>query len=203
MSVIVRHIDIEKMQRTSARKTLNVTALALGTIGLVAAALALALDKTLPYRIGPDHYTQYQWVWRLVAVSLAVALPALILGLALRHKLAVVLALLSPVFLAFIGGVHSGPNPQAWCYNNLRHIEGAKEQLALKNNLTNGVVVTTEQLLPFINGKFWGLNCAEHGTYTINSIRMEARCSVHGTISEMEAEWKVRMGAQRSQGRTR
>jgi hypothetical protein len=128
--------------------------------------------------------------------------PALVLGLVARRKLYIGLALMPLVLLAFIGGVHSAPNPQAWCRSNLREIEMAKEQLAQKNGLTNGATVTAEHISPYIEGGFGNLECAEHGTYTINPIGTEARCSVHGSMSEMEAAWKAEMDAhKRSQGR--
>jgi hypothetical protein len=184
---------MEKMQQRPIKKTLNVTALALGTIAIVAAASALALDKSLPYRIGRDHYGQYLWVWRFSGVALAVAVPALILGILSRQRVAIGLALFTPVFLGFMGGVHSGPNPQAWCLINLHQIEDEKVQLALSNDLTNGVAVTAEQLSPYLQDRRGSLECAEHGKYTINLIGVEARCSVHGSISEMEAGWKAQM----------
>lgn len=183
---------------TPFRKALNAVALTLAVIALVAAAAALAFDKSLPYRIGPNYYTQYLWVFRFAEVSLAAAVAALVLGIVARRKLYVGLALMPVVFLVVcIGGVHSGPNPQAWCYNNLRRIEAAKWELAQKNNLTNGTVVTAEQLSPYIEGGFSSLKCAEHGVYTINPIGTEARCSVHGSLSEMEAAWKAEMDAQK------
>jgi len=45
------------------------------------------------------------------------------------------------VYLAIPSLIHSGPNPQAWCCNNLRLIDGAKEQLVLQKNLTNGTEI--------------------------------------------------------------
>jgi len=93
-------------------------------------------------------------------------------------------------FLFSFGGPHSGPNPEAWCYNNLRKIDAAKYQLAEKNNLTNGTVVTSEQISPYIEGGFASLKCAEHGQYVINPIGTEPRCSFHRSMSEMEANWK-------------
>ena len=181
------------MQQTPFRKRLNVTALVLGTIAIVAAASALALDKSLPYRVDRDHYAQYLWVWRFSKVALAIAVTVLILGIVDRHRLAIGLALLTPVFLSFIGGAHSGPNPQAWCLINLHQIDDAKEQLALNHNFANGVVVTAEQISPYIQDRRRSLECAEHGKYNINPIGTEARCSVHGSTSEMEAGWKAEM----------
>lgn len=179
---------------------MNALALAVAIIALVAAASALAFDKSLPYRIGPDHYVQYLWVFRLAKVSIAAMVPALVLGLVARRKLCIGFALMPLVLLAFIGGVHSAPNPQAWCRSNLREIEMAKEQLAQKNGLTNGATVTAEQISPCIEGGFGNLECAEHGKYTINPIGTEARCSVHGSMSEMEAAWQAEMAVTNTPG---
>lgn len=153
---------------------------------MTAAAGALLLDKSLPYRIGPSFYAQYLWVGRLAIVSLAVGVITVVLGIVFRRRLPIVLGLLTPAFLVYIGGVHSGPNAFAWCINNFRQIDGAKEQLAFADKLTNEVAVTAEQVSPHIKDGFGSLECAEHGKYTINPIGTEPRCSFHGSISEME-----------------
>lgn len=175
------------MLHTRIRKALNVTALALGAFAVLAAAFALVLDKSLPYRIGPDQYARYLWVGRLVRVAFAVAVLALVLGLVSRQRLPIGFALLTPVCLFFIGGIHSGPNSQTWCFNNLRQIDKAKEQFAKKGELTNGATVTVGQIAPYLRNGFADPQCAEHGSYTINPIGLEPYCSFHGTISEMEA----------------
>ena len=165
------------------------TARVLGVIAIVLAASTFILDKFLPYRIGPSYYALYLWVEMLPVVLLAVLILALFLGVASRQWFFVILALLGMLFLFSIGGPHSGPNPEAWCYNNLRKIDVAKERLTEKNNLTNGTVVTSEQISPYIEGGFGSLECAKHGQYVINPIGTEPRCSFHGSMSEMETNW--------------
>jgi len=64
------------------------------------------------------------------------------------------------------------------CINNLRQIEGAKEQWALQNGKPPGSVPTTADILPFLNGKLPG--CPNGGTYTLNAIGKPATCSVAG-----------------------
>jgi hypothetical protein len=89
--------------------------------------------------------------------------------------------------------VQSGPNPQAWCYNNLRKIEAAKLKFASEKQLTNGAAITGGQISKYIDGGFDTLECAEHGHYTIGAIGTESRCSIHGSISEMERGWQKEM----------
>lgn len=178
----IEQIRVSKRFRNTAR--------VLGVVAVVLAASTLVLGNSLPYRIGPSNYALYLWVEMLTVVSLAVVVLALFLGIAARQWFFVMLALLGILFLFAINGVHSGPNPEAWCFNNLRKIEAAKEQLAEKNNLTNGTVVTSEQISPYIEGGFASLECAKHGEYVINPIGTEPRCSFHGSMSEMETNWK-------------
>jgi hypothetical protein len=121
---------------------------------------------------------------------------AVILGISSRQRLPIVLAVMSCALLLFSisqGGVHSGPHPQTWCYNNLRKIEAAKSQFRSENNLTSGAAVNGAQISKSVDGGFDALECAEHGNYTIGAIGTEARCSVHGSISEMEREWQKHM----------
>jgi hypothetical protein len=189
---------MEKMQKTPIKVAVNVATIVLVSISIVTAVIAIVLDKSLPYRISQSQYAQFLWAGRLTAASMIISVAALVVSIVSRQWLYMGLALLPMVFLALIiGGVHSGPNPQAWCFNNLRKIESAKEQLVLRNNLTNKTAITAEQISPYIEGGVGSLQCAEMGNYIINLIGTEPRCSVHGSISEMEAEWKTYMSAQR------
>src|SRR5215468_7862978 len=96
------------------RVTITV-AVATGVAGVLASIAAVGLDKSLPYRIGLDDYSKYLWVGRLTVASLAVAVVALLSGLAARKGLPVVLGVVGFSPLLLIGGVHSGPNPEMWC----------------------------------------------------------------------------------------
>lgn len=68
--------------------------------------------------------------------------------------------------------IHSGPSTMSRIINNLRQIQGAKEQWALENHETNDVVVTREML----NGVFphGGYDAfvrpVAHERYTINTL---------------------------------
>jgi hypothetical protein len=178
----IETIRLSKGFRTVAR-VLGVVAIALGILNFI-------LDKFLPYRIGPSYYTFYLFTEVLAIASLAVMILALFVGVASGQWRSCVLAVVGMVMLFSMNPVHSGPNPEAWCYNNLRTIEAAKEQLAKDKNLTNGTVVTSEQLSPYIEGGFASLKCAERGEYIINPIGIEPRCTFHGSMSEMETKWK-------------
>ena len=124
------------------------------------------------------------------------AVSALAFGISSRKRLPTVLAVMSCALLLLAirqGGVHSGPNPQAWCYYNLRKIETATSQLVSEKQLTNGAAITGAQISKYIDGGFETLVCAEHGKYIICAVATEARCSVHGSISEMERGWQKEM----------
>jgi hypothetical protein len=138
-------------------------AIALGIAGVLASTAAVALDKSLPYRVGFTEYSRYLWVGRLSGVSVGLALLTLLCGMAARKgwfPFVVGLVSLSPLFM--IGGVHSGPDPQAWCFINLRKIDGAKEQLVHGRGLTNGTAVTMLEIAPSIPPGP-ELRCAEGG----------------------------------------
>jgi hypothetical protein len=161
----------------------------LAITAIVLAAITCILDKSLPYRIGQNYYLLFLWVERLTIVSILFVIAALLTSVATRQWLFVAFLIVGIFLLLSIGGPHSGPNPEAWCYNNLRKIDAAKDALAEKNHLTNGTVVTSEQLSHFIEGGYDSLHCAEKGAYVVNSVGIESRCTFHGSISEMETNW--------------
>lgn len=179
-------------------KRLYPVSVGLGAATVLVSLAALALDKSLPYRIGFADYARFTWVGRLTGASLGLALLSLVFGAAARKGwFPAGLALFGLTPLLLLEAVRSGPNPEAWCFNNLRVIEAAKEQLAQGRGLTNGAVVTMADISRFLAGG-QELRCAERGTYNINSIGNDARCTVHGSIPEMEAKWQRHMRAQRN-----
>jgi hypothetical protein len=172
----------------------------LGVIAVISAACSFAMIAYFPYRIHQGIYTWYLLAKHLVPVTSLTALVAMVSALALgirsRQRIPIALGVLSGTFLFFSitqVKVHSGPNPQAWCYNNLRKIEAATSQLIAENQLTNGVAITGAQIAKYIDGGFDSLVCAEHGKYMISAVGTEARCSVHRSISEMERAWQKDM----------
>jgi hypothetical protein len=179
---------------------LNNSAPTLGIIAAANAAGTFAMTISLPYRIHQGIYSWYIWTGHLLPFTSITAWVAMvcafILGISSRQRLPIVLAVISCALLFFSishGLVQSGPNPQAWCYNHLREIEAAKSQFALETNLANGATTADAQISKHIEGGFQRLECAENGKYTSGTVETEARCSVHGSISEMEREWQKKM----------
>ena len=170
-------------------KALRITSLGVGVVALVVAASAFALDKSLPYRIGPDNYTRYLWAGRLSIAALIACLLAIGLGIASRQRLPIVFGACSILGLLFMpGGPHSGTHPEIWCYFNLRRIDAAKEWLVHEKSMTNGAAITAEELSPRIEGGFRSLECYEHGVYTVGPVGTEPRCSVHGSLSQITGD---------------
>ena len=181
-------------------KLLNNSARTFGVVAALSAASIFAMTFSLPYRIHQGIYTWYLWTEALLPITSLITLvamvSAIVLGISSRQRLPIILAVLSCGLLFFSinhGAVHSGPNPQAWCHNNLRKIEAAKFQFASESHLTKGAAVTEAEVSKRIDGGFHTLVCAEHGKYTIGAVGTEARCSVHGSIGEMEGGWQKEM----------
>ncbi len=164
-----------------------------GAANIVVTVAALAMNISLPYRIRFTDYSRYKWAEYLIEFSIGLALLTFICGAVARQGwLPLRLSLLGLFPLLFIGGVHSGPNPQAWCFSNLRQIDGAKEQLARERGLTNGTPVSIADISKFMAAG-QEFRCAEHGRYIVNSIGNDARCTFHGSIPEIEAKWQKQM----------
>ena len=65
------------------------------------------------------------------------------------------------------------------CINNLRAIDGAKQQWALEKNKSGEAVPTVRNLLPYLKDGVFPV-CPEGGTYSINSVDAVPTCSVAG-----------------------
>jgi competence protein ComGC len=66
------------------------------------------------------------------------------------------------------------------CINNLRQIDGAKQQWALENKKDESAVPARADLDSFLNGSFSSLQCPQGGTYTINAVGVQPACSIPG-----------------------
>ena len=160
----------------------------IGVATIALTASTLLLDKSLPYRIRPGNYAHFEWVGPLAVASLVVAIAVMLFSIFTRQRLVFVLGLVSLVSLVlFMGGAHSGPNPEMWCYHNLRAIDAAKQQLAERMGLTNGAAIAADDISEFIEGGYGSLKCAQHGSLIIGAIGTEPRCSVHGSTGAIEA----------------
>jgi len=62
------------------------------------------------------------------------------------------------------------------CINNLRQIDGAKEQWALENKKNQGDAVTTSEVDAYIKGG--APECPSSGTYTSGAVGTDPVCTV-------------------------
>lgn len=67
------------------------------------------------------------------------------------------------------------------CINNLRLIDGAKQQWALEKNQPGDAVPTARDLLPYLKDGVFPA-CPAGGTYYINSVEALPTCSVAGHV---------------------
>ncbi len=97
-------------------------------------------------------------------------------------------ALVALVFMALVAAVvlpaflprrtSSRPPATHICIANLRQIDGAKEQWALKNHKSTNDVPTMEDLQPWLGRPFV---CPRGGTYIPGRIDEPPRCSIGGS----------------------
>jgi|ERR1051325_3561488 hypothetical protein len=86
---------------------------------------------------------------------------------------AIVVAITIPCFVAPPARRISTENS---CINNLRQIDGAKEQWALENRYTAGAIVSAKDVAPFIKG---GMpHCPRGGIYRIGTVGENPTCTV-------------------------
>ena len=76
--------------------------------------------------------------------------------------------------------IRDSPAKRNRCINQLRMIDSAKEQTAMERHLTDGAVVTGEQISGYLRGGWKGTKCPAGGTYKINAIGKNPECSVPG-----------------------
>lgn len=80
--------------------------------------------------------------------------------------------------------VRSRTSPANACINNMRQIQAAKNEWALENRISNNVVVTENDITPYIqlNSNSSIPPCPSGGTYTIGRVDELPTCSI-GTNS--------------------
>lgn len=64
------------------------------------------------------------------------------------------------------------------CVNNLRQIDGAKQQWMVENRKTTNDVVAWDDIRPYLKPT---LVCPQGGTYILGRIGESPRCSIGGT----------------------
>ncbi len=72
-------------------------------------------------------------------------------------------------------------NPQELCINNLRQIEGAKQQWALENGKPKGAIFIAADLFPYLRTNTLPA-CPAGGIYTLNPVGIAALCSIPGHV---------------------
>src|SRR5689334_21344512 len=65
------------------------------------------------------------------------------------------------------------------CINNLRQIDGAKDQWAIENEMTNGANPDTNAVFQYIKGGQMPL-CPDGGVYSLNPVGTNPTCSIGG-----------------------
>ena len=66
------------------------------------------------------------------------------------------------------------------CINNLRQIEGAKDQVAIRDNLATGDTVPAADVWALIKGG--EPSCPGGGTYTRGAVSTDASCTIAGHV---------------------
>jgi len=174
----------------------------LGTIGLAMALigwLAVPWLATRPYRMP---YAEVQLEGMVALIALVCFLTAVVLGsfaafprtpsrristsgakLSSRLVdnawwLAITTGLAGLFFVMMAhSGVHGTSGPKNACINNLRWIDEAKEALALERKLTNGALVTEDQVRACLKDGVIP-RCPQGGKYSINPIGEDPTCSI-------------------------
>src|SRR5438552_2528084 len=67
------------------------------------------------------------------------------------------------------------------CINNLRTIEGAKDQWALENKNGTGAAVNAQDIQPYLRNNVVPV-CPQGGTYTLNAVGALPTCSIPGHV---------------------
>jgi hypothetical protein len=99
----------------------------------------------------------------------------------MKRKLAIVFASVLILLLAAIA-IPNFINPktvsaQNACVNNLRQLDGAKQQWALDYHKTTNDVASMQDLLPFLKGP---VKCPDGGTYIAGRVGESPMCSKGG-----------------------
>ena len=72
-------------------------------------------------------------------------------------------------------GLSTRHQPYA-CINNLRVLDGVKQQFAIEHGKTNGEPVTMADLVPYLNKA--SITCREGGHYELRAIGLDPVCSL-------------------------
>jgi len=67
------------------------------------------------------------------------------------------------------------------CINNLRQIDGAKQQWALENKQTDTAVATSDDVKVYLKNNLFP-HCPASGTYDIKAVNADPVCSASGHV---------------------
>jgi hypothetical protein len=70
------------------------------------------------------------------------------------------------------------------CINNMRMLDAAKQQAAMKNNYSHGSTVSENEVSEYLKDGFSGVVCPNGGQYSINPLGRDPACSEHGALSD-------------------
>jgi hypothetical protein len=71
------------------------------------------------------------------------------------------------------------------CVNNLRQIDGAKQQWALENHVEANGRPAWKDILPYLGNSNTTPRCPQGGTYILESVGQAPRCSIGGSGHEI------------------
>jgi hypothetical protein len=74
------------------------------------------------------------------------------------------------------------------CINNLRQLDGAKQQWALENKMTEEAVPTFADIYDYFKGANSLFQCPAGGVYTLGPVSEKPTCSVPGHVLEDEIQ---------------
>ncbi len=155
----------------------------LAVAGAVATAGFVAM---MPYRLSYEKgvlYERVSWI-RLCFVALGAVCGFGVIRLGTRkweRRLGYVCVWVMGAALLFgsPSGPHSIVSVKNFCINNLRQIDGAKEQWALERGKERGAEVNEMELRPYLKeGRI--PRCPEGGAYIIGRVDEVPRCRVAG-----------------------
>ena len=68
-----------------------------------------------------------------------------------------------------------------FCINNLRQLDGAKQQWALENRKLATAIPTAQDVVVYLKDNAFPM-CPAGGTYTLNSVAVNPTCSLQGSV---------------------
>jgi hypothetical protein len=152
--------------------------------GLIVSTASTIFLRGLPYRISnPTSFELATWIWISASIiSAACFIKAANRANTRSWKILSWLGFSAAIAAFLLGGSnapHSTSSPKHACINNLRQIDGAKEQFALENKLSAGARVTEIEVAQYLKGQTVP-KCPSGGKYSLGKIDEPPGCSVRG-----------------------